>query len=176
MHFSCGRTRAVKTTLVSRLRLWRAAGALSVGVVAAGGTAHADERAALLAAIHHLENPRNLTRPGAHGELGAYQFRPTTWQLHTTAPFTQALNRTMSDLVAEKHYEWIKRGLQRARVPATSYNIALAWNSGVAAVVNRRAPRAAHRYAQRAVNLLATFLPPSTASAGTAPPLLAAAP
>ena len=38
-------------------------------------TARAEDRAALLSAIHSLENPYNLTKPGAHGELGAYQFR-----------------------------------------------------------------------------------------------------
>src|SRR5690348_1662054 len=100
---------AVNTTLTSCFRLGRATRALCFGFFTAAVVAHANERAALLLAIHHLENPRNLTRPGAHGELGAYQFRPTTWQMHTAIPFRQALNRETSDTVAEKHYEWLKR-------------------------------------------------------------------
>src|ERR1043165_7025437 len=104
---------AVKTTLASRLR---AASALVFGLLTAAIAAKADDRAALLSAIHNIENPRNLTRPGAHGELGAYQFRPTTWQMHTTIPFRQALDRETSDVVAVKHYEWLKRGLEAARV------------------------------------------------------------
>src|SRR2546430_6926225 len=36
-------------------------------------------RQVTLEAIHNLENPRDLTRPGPRGELGAYQFRESTW-------------------------------------------------------------------------------------------------
>jgi hypothetical protein len=155
---------AVNTILASPLRLWRAASALGFGFLTAAVAAQADDRvaddrAALLSAIHYLENPRNLTRPGAHGELGAYQFRSSTWRMHTAIPFQQALNRETSDVVAEKHYEWLKRGLEAARVPATNYNIALAWNSGLDAAIRGRAPSAAHKYAQRAVNLVSTFDP-----------------
>jgi len=73
--------------------------------------------------------------------------------MHTTLPFAQACDRATSDRVAELHYEWIRRGLARAALPETPYYIALAWNSGLAAVVSGRAPRAAHRYAERAENL-----------------------
>lgn len=121
--------------------------------VAATGVAQASSRWATLQAIHYLENPQNLSRPGPFGELGAYQFRATTWQMHTTVPFRQALDRAVADRVAVKHYEWIKRGLERGGVPATSYNIALAWNAGLTAAINGRAPRVAHDYAQRAQNL-----------------------
>jgi hypothetical protein len=130
-------------------------------MLAAAVSAHADDRAALLAAIHNLENPRNVTRPGPRGELGAYQFRAATWRMHTTLPFEQALDRETSDSVAVKHYDWLKRGLESARVPATRYNIALAWNGGLAAVIKGRAPSAAHNYAQRAVNLASTVVSPS---------------
>jgi hypothetical protein len=144
------------------LRLGRAAGALLVGLLVATVTARAEDRAALLSAIHSLENPYNLTKPGAHGELGAYQFRASTWRMHTAIPFEQALDREMSDAVAVKHYEWLKRGFEAAKMPASDYNIALAWNGGLSAALNGRAPRAAHQYAQRAVNLASTFTPPPT--------------
>jgi hypothetical protein len=124
-------------------------------------TAHASPtRSATLEAIHKLENPRNLTKPGPHGELGAYQFRSTTWRMHTSIPFERALDRAVSDSVAIRHYEWLKRGLEKARIPATPYNIALAWNGGLGAVISGKSPRVAHYYAQRAVNLAATISPP----------------
>lgn len=63
----------------------------------------------------------------------------------------------MSDAVAIKHYDWLKRGLEREGVPASAYNIALAWNGGLSAAVRGKAPRAAHYYAQRATNLVAAL-------------------
>ncbi len=119
--------------------------------------AEASSRWATLEAIHNLENPRNLTKPGRHGELGAYQFRPSTWRMHTTVPFSRALDRSTSDEVAIKHYEWLSRGLRSAGMPVTPYNIALAWNSGLTATVKGRSPRVAHLYAERARNLAATM-------------------
>lgn len=119
--------------------------------------AQAASRWATLEAIHKLENPRNLTKPGRHGELGAYQFRPSTWRMHTTVPFSRALDRSTSDEVAIKHYEWLTRGLRSAGMPVTPYNIALAWNSGLTATVKGRSPRVAHQYAERAMNLAATM-------------------
>lgn len=126
---------------------------LSLGV----SVSHASSRWATLEAIHQLENPRNLTRPGPFGELGAYQFRAATWRMHTTMPFERALDRQMSDRVAVKHYEWLKRGLEAARVPATPYNIALAWNGGLSAAINGRSPLAARVYADRVTNLLSVI-------------------
>lgn len=124
-----------------------------VAGIAVGGP----ERRATLEAIHHLENPRNLTRPGPRGELGAYQFRAATWRMHTTLPFARAVEREISDEVAVKHYEWIRRGLEAARMPATPYNIALSWNGGLWAAVHGKSPRTAHRYAERAANLAAAL-------------------
>ncbi len=116
-------------------------------------SARATGRWATLEAIHHLENPRNLTRPGAKGELGAYQFRASTWRMYTSVPFSRALERRESDRVAVAHYEGLRRGLERAGLTATPYLIALAWNGGLAAAVNGRSPAVAHDYAHRAVNL-----------------------
>ena len=131
--------------------------ALLFVAVASTASAHASSRWATLEAIHKLENPRNLSKPGRHGELGAYQFRVSTWRMHTSTPFQRALDRETSDAIAVKHYEWLKRGLEGARVPASPYNIALAWNGGLAAVISGRSPRIAHDYAQRAANLAAAF-------------------
>lgn len=135
-----------------RLLIWAV-----VALVISVATAHASTRAATLEAIHQLENPRNLTRPGPRGELGAYQFRAQTWRMHTAAPFVHALDREASDAVAVKHYEWLRVSLERAGWPATPYAIGLAWNGGLEAVLRGNSPRAARDYAQRVANLAAVF-------------------
>lgn len=133
--------------------LWRSLLLAGVALWFAAPSALAAGRWATLEAIHHLENPRNLTRPGPFGELGAYQFRSSTWKMHTKVPFARANNRAESDLVAIAHYDYLKRGLERNGVPATPYTIALAWNAGLDSAVNGKSPRVAHEYARRAVNL-----------------------
>ncbi|MEO5960703.1 MAG: hypothetical protein ABIZ49_12310 [Opitutaceae bacterium] len=77
--------------------------------------------------------------------------------MYTKTPFERALDRKTSDLVAVRHYEWLKQGLEQARLPATPYNIALAWNSGLAAVIDGKSPAVAHGYADRAARLAAIF-------------------
>ncbi len=142
-------------------RVWIAAGVavawafLAVGARAAG-------RAETLEAIHGIENPRNSPKPGKHGELGAYQFRPATWRMHTKVPFARALDRRISDEVAVRHYEWLKRGLVRNGLDPTPYNIGLAWNAGLSATVRNRASSSAHDYAQRVSNLAHDFGATST--------------
>jgi hypothetical protein len=119
--------------------------------------ARASDRWATLEAIHQLENPRNSDAPGALGELGPYQFREATWKTYTTAPFSQALDRRMSDAVAVKHYNWLKAELERRGLEATPYRIALAWNGGMRAALSGRPPASAADYAGRAANLAAEF-------------------
>ncbi|GAB1488694.1 hypothetical protein MASR2M8_11410 [Opitutaceae bacterium] len=116
--------------------------------------ANASDRWETLQAIHWVENPTESVAPGRFGELGAYQFRQATWQMHTKKPFHLATNRAESDKVAVAHYEWIKRGLERNGIPATPYNIAMAWNAGLTSVVQRRVPSASRHYASRVVNLV----------------------
>jgi hypothetical protein len=118
----------------------------------AGGL-RAAEQWETLQAIHLIENPHNSAQPGAHGELGAYQFRRTTWRMHTRQPFQNALVRAHADRVAVAHYDWLSQQLRRKGIPATSYNIAMAWNAGIGAVTSGRVPRASRHYAQRVVNI-----------------------
>lgn len=113
----------------------------------------AAQRADILQAIHWVENPRNVTKPGPRGELGAYQFRESTWRMHTKLPFRYAAEKVHADPVAVRHYDWIARGLIRNGMKVTPYNVALAWNGGLSATVRRRAPATAHRYAERVQNL-----------------------
>jgi hypothetical protein len=114
----------------------------------------ASERWETLEAIHWIENPHDSPRPGPFGELGAYQFRESTWRTYTTVPFTQALDRRASDKVAVQHYEWLKHGLVRNGIDVTPYNIALAWNGGLAATVRGSVPAASHDYAERVTNIV----------------------
>ena len=125
---------------------------LAVGVLIPS-TLRASERWETLEAIHWIENPHNSVHPGPCGELGAYQFREATWRMHTTMPFVRALERPASDDVAIRHYEWLKTGLLRHGLDVTPYNIALAWNGGLAAAVRGSVPAAARDYAERVTNI-----------------------
>lgn len=109
----------------------------------------AADRWETLQAIHMIENPTNSVRVGRKGELGPYQFRPSTWKMHTKKPFALAADRDEADAVAVKHYDWIKRGLERSGIKATPYRIALAWNAGLQATLRNEAPPSSHQYAER---------------------------
>ncbi len=147
---------AVNTMLrtLAPVRLCRLVG---IALVLTLTVARASERWAVLEAIHAIENPRNLTRPGPFGELGAYQFREVTWRMHTNLPFQLALERDKSDAIAVAHYEWLKHGLERAGLAATPYNIALAWNGGLDAAIRGVSPASTRNYARRAANLAGAF-------------------
>ncbi|HVW20848.1 MAG TPA: hypothetical protein VHC86_06500 [Opitutaceae bacterium] len=124
----------------------------------AAQAAQAGARWATLEAIHNLENPYDRSTPGPYGELGPYQFREATWRRYSREPFSHALNRCSSDQVAIACYEQLKAVLARHGYPATAYNIALAWNGGVGAVLGRHPSHAARDYAERAANLAADYL------------------
>jgi hypothetical protein len=76
-----------------------------------------------------------------------------TWRMHTSVPFARALDRKVSDDVAIRHYEWLKQGLVRNGIEATPYNIALAWNGGLSAVVRGSVRSSARDYAERVTNI-----------------------
>lgn len=119
--------------------------------------AKASERWETLRAINWVENPTNHAKAGRFGELGPYQFRPTTWRMHTTKPFQLAVQRSVADEIAVKHYEWIKTMLERGGVEANAFNIAMAWNCGAQAVIAGRIPAITFQYAQRVTNLIESF-------------------
>jgi hypothetical protein len=130
---------------------------LLVFVLTLSSKAWADDRWETLRAINWVENPTNHTRMGRFGELGPYQFRPGTWRMHTRKPFQMAIQREAADEVAVKHYEWIKRNLEKAGVDASPFNIAMAWNTGVDNVITGHAPSVSYNYAERVVNLVQSF-------------------
>lgn len=130
---------------------------LLVSLLGFTSVAGASDRWETLRAINWVENPTNQTQVGRFGELGPYQFRPGTWRMHTDKPFRQAIQREVADEVAVKHYEWIKRTFQKAGVEPNVFNIAMAWNCGVEAVLSGRAPSVSYHYAERVSNLVETL-------------------
>ncbi|HTQ29721.1 MAG TPA: hypothetical protein VMI53_00790 [Opitutaceae bacterium] len=86
--------------------------------------------------------------------------------MYSHRPFYQAINRQYSDEVAVRHYEWLKDGLAQAGVTPTPYNIALAWNAGLDAVVGRRVPSASRAYAEQVSNLVDRIKSNEVASTG----------
>ncbi len=144
---------AVKIQTLSIRPVWLLMLLALCALVTAGTPAIASERWETLEAIHWVENPRNSTKAGPCGELGAYQFREATWRMHTQVSFSRAIERAHSDAVAIKHYEWIKRGLTRAGMETTPYNIALAWNGGLPAVLHGKLRSVTRDYAERVSNI-----------------------
>ena len=130
---------------------------LLVTILGFTNVAEGSDRWETLRAINWVENPTNQTQVGRFGELGPYQFRPGTWRMHTAKPFRQAIQRTVADEVAVKHYEWIKRTFEQAGVEPSIFNIAMAWNCGVEAVLRGRAPEVSYNYAERVSNLVETL-------------------
>lgn len=108
----------------------------------------------MLEAIHQVENPKNTMRIGRRGELGPYQFRPVVWRAYSQKPFSLAADQAEAQVVAEAHYDWIKRGLERNKLEVTPYHIGLAWNAGLQATVNSRTSTQSRYYAQRVANLV----------------------
>lgn len=127
--------------------------------------ASASDRWETLQAIHWVENPTESTRPGPRGELGAYQFRRATWHMYTKEPFHLANHRATADKIAVEHYEWLRQGLIRNGISPSPYNIALAWNAGLTAVVKGRIPSATRSYASRVSNLVVDLKARQLASA-----------
>jgi hypothetical protein len=112
-------------------------------------------------------------RIGPRGELGPFQFRPRVWRTYTQKPFSLAADRAEAQLVAELHYDWIKRGLERNGLAVSPYHIGLVWNAGLHATVNSRASSHSQHYAQRVANLVESKQPPrpaDSAAAVTEPP------
>ena len=119
--------------------------------------ATANERWETLRAINMVENPTNQTGYCSKGELGPYQFRSSTWRMYSSKPFRMANDRASADQVAVQHYEWLKERLADAGIDPNRYNIALAWNCGITAVINGRVPMQTYHYAEQVKNLAESY-------------------
>lgn len=112
---------------------------------------------AVLRGIRIVETQDQLHPPrGKLGERGPYQFRHSTWRMHTSSSFDLSENREVANTVAKRHYAWIETQLLANGIEASTYNIALAWNAGVNAVIRGNAPAVAHDYATRVLNIAST--------------------
>ena len=130
-------------------------------------SAEAWERTDVLEAIHQVENPHNTMRIGRRGELGPFQFRPAVWYTYTKKPFSLAADGAEAKTVAEAHYDWIKRGLERNGLEVSPYHIGLVWNAGLHATLNNRASANSQYYAQRVANLVESATKPAVADPAT---------
>jgi len=114
---------------------------------------------AVLRGIRIVETQDQSHPPrGKLGERGPYQFRRSTWKMHTSSSFDLAENREVANTVAKRHYAWIEAQLRANGVEPSSYNVALAWNAGVNAVIRGSAPAVANDYATRVLNIAATLV------------------
>jgi hypothetical protein len=117
------------------------------------------QRTAFLNGIALLETGtidvgRPCAKIGRRGERSAWQISPEVWREYCEAPFTRASSDgRLAAMVAAAHLEWLRLSLEGKGRPATPYNLALAWNAGLGAVLTGKAPPGAHDYAARAVAL-----------------------
>ena len=96
-------------------------------------------------------------RDGRHGERGAYGIRPATWAQHMgDMDFALARQERWGRECARRHVAWLQRELARAGVHPGVFNVALAYNAGLARVLAGRAPERAYDYAGRVQNLYRT--------------------
>lgn len=77
--------------------------------------------------------------------------------MHTSSSFDLAENREVANTVAKRHYAWIEAQLRANGVEPSAYNVAVAWNAGVNAVIRGSAPAVANDYATRVLNIAATL-------------------
>lgn len=131
---------------------------LLVWVVATINAAADSQEEAFLGATRLRESNNRDWMTGSFGERGSYQFRRSTWRLHTRASFDLAYNREVANAVAHRHYEWLVKTLEESGVPATPYNIACAWNGGAGSVARGTVSRAAREYGECVSNLTAEFM------------------
>lgn len=96
------------------------------------------DRGTQLAAMSEIESGNNPNKVGRAGELGPYQMGYAAWRQHTRVSFRLARNPEVARTVAERHYDWIVKEFRRHGIEPTAYNVALAWNAGVSAVLSGR--------------------------------------
>ena len=110
---------------------------------------------AFLDAVHAVENPNDVRTPGAHGELGPYQFKRETWRSLTPLPFDadHACDPEIAQSVAVKELGHIMSRLAVKRIPLTPENVALCWRRGIAGALSGAPDPAAAEYAKRVARL-----------------------
>jgi hypothetical protein len=77
--------------------------------------------------------------------------------MHTSSSFDLAENREVANTVAKRHYAWIEAQLKANGIESSPYNVALAWNAGVNAVIRGKMPDVAYDYATRVLNIASSI-------------------
>lgn len=89
-------------------------------------------------------------RDGRHGERGAYGIREAAWRQHMGGmPFAAARQERWGRECARRHVAWLRHELARSGVHTGVFNVALAYNAGLARVLSGRVPERAYDYANR---------------------------
>jgi len=114
-------------------------------------------RREFLDGVKQVENAGRIDGPdGRKKEAGGYQFRYGTWRMLTKAPFRLARTEYAEE-VANSYYDYICRVFAARGIPATNFNIAVAWNAGPGAVIRQQIPSQSREYAERVCNLAEAF-------------------
>jgi hypothetical protein len=96
-------------------------------------------------------------RDGRHGERGAYGIRAAAWRQHMgDMDFALARQERWGRECARRHVSWLQRELDRSGIHPGAFNVALAYNAGLARVQGGHVPDRAYSYAQRVTNLYRT--------------------
>jgi len=165
-----------RTEPSNRKRLRRFVGlfAFGAGLTLGAATAEAQStekpslnRDAFLKAVAEVETGGNPRAVGRHGERGLYQFTYATWRRHSSRPFTDAHNPRVAHDVAVRHFVWLHDRLTAAGREPDAYQMAVAWNGGVARAISGKAPRTTRSYATRVANI-AAIVPARTAPVAVA--------
>lgn len=101
--------------------------------------------AVLLWAMSQVESGGDAGAEGAADERGAHQVTPAV-RAEYPADWTDAQ-------VAEAHARKLEAALRRHGIEPTALNIAMAWNAGLTATLQRRVPARKRDHAQRVDNL-----------------------
>ena len=96
-------------------------------------------------------------RDGAKGERGPYQLTWKVWRdrMHLQS-WSLARSERQGRQCALSQIVWLSEQIEAAGLNATPFNIALAWNAGLSAVLAGRAPVSSYHYATDVANLYAS--------------------
>lgn len=95
---------------------------------------------------------------GQCSEAGPFQFRPSTWLAHSSAPLEWSHLKTAQAKAEQRraaleHVEWIHRRLPSLKLKNSVWSIALVWNAGYGNVEHNNISKRAYDYANRCSNL-----------------------
>lgn len=122
-------------------------------VLALAGPAAVLDVPRFLSAVRQVEEWHG--RDGRAGERGPWQITAAVWAMHMPGtPFAMARQEGPARACALKHVAWLRARLRAAGADDNAYNLALAWNAGLSAVLRGRAPERSYDYAGRVVALL----------------------